>query len=97
MTYNYYITFSYNYLQRTQDVCSKQLQVLVNMMGFLYICTTEFKKKNATNNQWKIRMQQRSGLKNNHANEEACMILFFTQCRLPEMMIFALFSFRGAR
>jgi hypothetical protein len=37
-------------------------------------------------------------LKKNHANEEACVILFFTQCcRLPEMMIFALFSFRGAR
>jgi hypothetical protein len=66
---------------------------------FVYICTTEVKKKNATNNQWKIRMQQRSGFCfKNHANEEACVILFFTQCcRLPEMMIFALFSFRGAR
>lgn len=43
-------------------------------------------------------MQQRSGFFYKiHANEEACMILFFTQCRLPEMMIFALFSFRGAR
>ncbi len=65
---------------------------------FVYICTTELKKKNATYNQWKIRMQQRSGFFYKiHANEEACMILFFTQCRLPEMMIFALFSFRGAR
>jgi hypothetical protein len=33
--YNYYITFSYNYSQRTQVVCSKQLQVFANMMGFL--------------------------------------------------------------